>query len=333
MAQADTMNHRKRLERTLTGGPVDRPPVALWRHFPVDDQTPEGLAAAALDFQHRYDFDFIKVTPASSFCLKDWGVEDAWRGAVEGTREYTRRVIHNPEDWAALPMLDPTRGRLGAQLKCLRLLVAEVGGRTPVIQTIFSPLAQAKNLAGEERLLVHLRRYPQAVKAGLQIVARTTRRFIEAALKTGIDGVFYAVQHAQFGVLSLEEYRIFGKPFDLQVLAPVDRLWFNVLHLHGSEVMFTEFIDYPLQVVNWHDRETPPSLSEAQAQCSKVVCGGLQRWNTMVLGAPEEVEREAQEAIRATGGRRFILGTGCVVPTIVPRANLLAARRSVESQH
>ena len=77
---APTISHRQRLENVLSGEPPDRVPVSLWRHFPVDDQTPEGLAAATASFQRRYDFDFIKVTPSSSFCLKDWGVEDEWRG-------------------------------------------------------------------------------------------------------------------------------------------------------------------------------------------------------------------------------------------------------------
>ena len=31
------MNHRQRLEACISGNEVDRPPVALWRHFPVDD--------------------------------------------------------------------------------------------------------------------------------------------------------------------------------------------------------------------------------------------------------------------------------------------------------
>ena len=52
---------------------LDRPPVALWRHFPVDDQSPETLAAATLDFQHHYGFDLVKVTPASSFSIKGLG--------------------------------------------------------------------------------------------------------------------------------------------------------------------------------------------------------------------------------------------------------------------
>lgn len=323
-------SHRQRLEACLGDGQPDRPPVALWRHFPVDDQTPEGLAAATLDFQRAYDFDFVKVTPASSFCLKDWGADDDWRGDTEGTRDYTRRVIHTPDDWERLPILDPHAGHLGEQLACLRRLAKEPGADTPVIQTIFSPLAQAKNLAGGEVLLAHLRRYPDAVHAGLSAIAESTRRFVETALETGIAGVFYAVQHASYQLLCEAEYEAFGRAYDLLVLEPARRLWLNVLHLHGEEVMFDRFLDYPVAIINWHDRDTPPSLAEAQARFPGVACGGLPRERTMVLGTPEQVIAEARDAIQSTGGRRFILGTGCVLPIIAPRANILAARQVVE---
>ena len=63
------MTHYERLQACLAGEKLDRPPVALWRHFPVDDQAPETLAAATLNYQKTYDFDLVKVTPASSFCL------------------------------------------------------------------------------------------------------------------------------------------------------------------------------------------------------------------------------------------------------------------------
>ena len=90
-----TLSHRDRLF-TLLHEPssIDRPPVALWRHFPVDDQSSETLASATLFFQKSYDFDFVKITPASSFCLRDWGAEDVWEGNPEGTRRFTNtRVV------------------------------------------------------------------------------------------------------------------------------------------------------------------------------------------------------------------------------------------------
>jgi uroporphyrinogen decarboxylase len=325
------MNHLERLQACVGGGPIDHPPVALWRHFPVDDQTPQDLAAAALAFQRAYDFDLVKLTPASSFCLKDWGAQDEWRGSSEGTREYIHYVIQQPEDWERLPVLDPLKGFLGEQLTCLRLLIGELGSEVPVLQTIFNPLAQAKNLAGKNHLLVHIRSHPDAVHAGLKTIAETTRRFIEEASKAGIAGLFYATQHAQLGLLSIDEYQSFGTFYDLQLLEASQDLWLNMLHLHGEEVMFDQLSNYPVASINWHDRETYPSLKQAQERYSGVVCGGLQREQTMVLGTPEQVLAEARQAIQATQGRKFILGTGCVLPIIAPHGNILAARRSVET--
>jgi uroporphyrinogen decarboxylase len=328
------LTHCERLQACLANDPaLDRLPVALWRHSPVDDQSPERLAAATVDFQRRYDFDLVKVTPASSFCLKDWGAEDAWEGNPEGTRRYTRCAIEKPQDWERLPALDPSAPHLSGQLACLRLLRRELGPEIPLLQTIFSPLAQAKNLAGGERLIVHLRQHPEAVLKGLQTIAETTRRFVAAAIETGIAGLFYAVQHAQASLLTLDEYKTFGLPFDTISLEPAQGLWCNMLHLHGKDIYFsllTSSLSFP--IVNWHDRDTPPSLAEAKKHFAGVVCGGLRR-ETVVLGTPTKVRDEATEAIQQTQGRRFILGTGCVVPVIAPHGNILAARYSMEEEN
>jgi uroporphyrinogen decarboxylase len=322
------ITHTERIRTCLSGEQPDRPPVALWRHFPVDDQRPELLAAATLNFQRAYDFDLVKVTPASSFSLKDWGAEDEWQGNPEGTRGYEKRVIHDPRDWETLPALEPTAAHLSGQLACLRLIRAKLGEATPLLQTVFSPLAQARNLAGADTLLAHLRLYPEAVLKGLQTIAATTRRFVEASMETGIDGIFYAVQHAQAQLLSLDEYQTFGLPFDQQVLEPADDLWCNMLHLHGHQVYFSLVDQFNFQIVNWHDRETPPTLSEARKTFSGALCGGL-RQDTLVYRDQAEVLKEAADAIQQTSGRKFILSTGCVVPVIAPHGNYMAARKSV----
>ena len=323
------MTHHERLMACLQGEETDRPAVALWRHFPVDDQSSETLAAAALNFQHIYDFDLVKVTPASSFCLKDWGVEDAWMGDTEGTRRYTKRVIQTPKDWETLSALDPSAPHLAGQLACLRQIRASLGPDTPVLQTIFSPLAQAKNLVGGENLIAHIRKYPEAVRKGLETIALSTQRFVEAALETGIDGVFYAIQHAQAMLLTLEEYKTFGLPYDHKTLEPASGLWCNLLHLHGSDVYFEIVSEFSFQIVNWHDRDTPPSLAEAQGMFGGTVCGGLGR-DTLVYRKQDEIQREARDAIAQTQGKQLILSTGCVVPVIAPHGNITAARKSVE---
>jgi uroporphyrinogen decarboxylase len=322
---------RDRLKATLSGEVADRPPFALWRHFPVDDQSPQALAEATVAFQREIDCDFIKVTPASSFCVRDWGVVDVWQGSTEGTRTYTARRVVHPSDWAALEPLDPRSGSLGEHLQCLEAVVQAEGEACPVLATVFSPLAQAKNLAGGDLLLEHLKREPASVLSGLREIARTTIRFVEAARAVGIDGIFYAVQHASVRLLDRESYARFGLPFDREILEAAGGLWLNILHLHGEDIDFELAASLSTAVVNWHDRETLPRLQDGRRESGKAVCGGLSRIETLVLGDPSRVRAEAAEAMRETGGGRgLVLGTGCVVPVHAPRANLLAARRAVE---
>ena len=323
------MSKRERLEATVAGEAVDRPAIAFWRHWPGDDQRAGELARSTLDFQRAYDLDFIKCMPASNYCLLDWGAESRYLGHEEGVRAWGRRVIQQPEDWLRLPILDVRRGMLGESLRALSLIGRAVGEEVPFVQTVFSPLAQAKNLAGE-RLLADLRQHPEAVRAGLETIAETTVRYIEAARATGIAGIFLALQHATYDLLSEAEYREFGRPYDLRLLAAAQGLWFNVLHLHGDHLMFDLVADYPVQAINWHDRETPPSLQEALGRFPGALIGGLHRLETMVRGTPEEVQAEVQEALEQTAGRRLIVGTGCVLFLTTPLSNLRAAREAVE---
>jgi uroporphyrinogen decarboxylase len=145
----------------------------------------------------------------------------------------------------------------------------------------------------------------------------------------GIDGIFYAIQHAQKQIFSYEEYKLYGLLFDRETVEPARDLWCNMLHLHGQEVHFELAGELPFQIVNWHDRESHPSLAEARQLFRGVVCGGM-RQDTLVYLDATEVRKEAADAIQQTGGRQFLLGTGCVVPVIASHGNLLAARNSVE---
>jgi len=320
---------RERLEAAIAGDVADRPPVALWRHFPVDDQHPETLAEATLAFQRDFDFDFVKISPASSFALKDWGSEDEWRASPEGSRTYTKFVLQSPDDWQKLKPRDVTQGRLGQQLQCLDRLQQAFGNETPYIQTIFSPLSQAKNLAGREWLLSHIHQNPQAVLAGLEVITQTTIAFLEAACARGIAGIFYAVQHASYQYFDKAGYGMFGEVFDRRVLEAANGLWLNVLHMHGEQLMFDIAATYPVQVVNWHDRQTAPDLPTGKAALSAAVCGGVQRWDPLVLGEPDAVRAQALQALDSVDGRGIVLSTGCVVPVAAPRCNLKAVREAV----
>ena len=320
------MTRRERLEATVAGEAVDRVARALWRHFPVDDRRPADLAAATIEWQRAYDWDFVKVSPSSDYCLQDWGVRSEWVGGNEGSREYTCAPVHKPEDWARLHVLTPTEGALGGQISCLELLRDGLGPETPFIQTIFSPLAQAKNLAGRNRLLVHMRQHPELVHAGLETITRSTIQFVAACLSRGLAGIYYAVQLASYEVMSEHEYREFGEPYDRRILAAASDRWFNMVHLHGTHVMFDLVAGYPVHAVNWHDREAGPTLESGAERFQGAVCGGLEHWDDLLRGNPEQIEERISDAVAQTRGRRLIISSGCVSPINAPFCNLRAVR-------
>lgn len=325
------MSKHERLKAAISGQAVDRPPVVLWRHWPVDDQHPVSLAHSTIAFQRQYDFDFVKVTPSSSFCLRDWGAVDRWCGHYHGTRKYGPPVIGDADSWKSLRVLDPTTGALGAQLEALRLIRKELGADVPIIQTIFSPLAQAKNLVGHTNLIAQLRESPATLQSALETISETTSAFVTAVMESGIDGIFYALQHAQAHLLNSDEYHRFGVPYDQRILDSASGGWLNVLHLHGENVFFDLVAQYPVQIINWHDRETPPSLAEGQRRFGGAVCGGIRQEETLVLGTPLDVQAEVRDAIEQTGGSRLVIGTGCVTPITAPAGNIRAAREAVET--
>ena len=328
----DRLKKRERVEAAIAGDAVDRIPVSAWRHHPVDDQSPGTFAAATLAFQREFDFDFVKVTPASSYCLREWGVRDSWRGHAHGTREYNSPPINSLDDWGKIAIYDPRVGDMGKVLSALELIGAQLEAGTPFIPTIFSPLSQARNLAGDEKLLSHMRQEPDVIRGALQVITEQTLEFLEVCRATNMSGIFYAVQWASYVHLSETEYGVFGRPYDLQILRSVSDLWLNVLHMHGNDIMFEMATEYPAAIMNWHDMETEPNLRDGLERWSRAVCGGIRQEATLVQGSADEVRKEALKAIKTTGGRRLVLGTGCVTPIVTPYGNLRALRTVVEDK-
>lgn len=326
-----SLTKRKRLEAAIAGEPVDRLPVALWRHWPGDDQDAAALAAAHLKWQTDYDWDVLKVGPASSYSVVDWGMADRWDGHIEGTRTTTHLPVQTPSDWEALRPLDPGRGMLAEQIEALQLVGEGARADTPFIATIFSPLSMAKHMAGNEIVLSHMREHPDLFRIGLETLTESILRFIDAARQTGIAGIYYAVQHAAYPLLSRAEFETFGRPYDMRVLASASDLWCNIVHLHGSKVMFDLVADYPAAFINWHDRDTGISLAEGLARMGGAASGGVSQW-TIHQDNPEATLAEVRDAREQTNDRRLLLGTGCVIMTTTPLRNIRALRQSVDEK-
>ncbi len=324
------MNKRERIDAAIKREDVDRPPIALWRHFPGDDLDATKLARRVVDFQNEFDFDFVKVTPAAAYVAEMYG--GALRDAQnrEGTRVHVRRVVNEPRDWDKIRALDSSNAVFQRERAAIERIRVELGRGVPILQTIFSPLTAAKNLAGD-RLLSDLREHPGELHRALARLGMTTLRFARESIDAGADAIFFATQMASSDIFTLEEYRAFGQPYDLTILNELrGKVDFILLHAHGENIYFDLLAKYPVQILNWHDRLTPPTLAEAKPRFHGALAGGIDEWSLLASGTAEQIQTQVRDAIQQTGGEGLIVASGCVIPIDTPEENIRAAREAVE---
>src|SRR5436305_154881 len=108
----DRMSKRERVQAALKGDEVDRVPISVWGHFASDPRTGEEVADACIQFQKRFDWDFVKMMPSGMYFPQALGCELTPGGGPGGTNELATSVVNRASDWANLSDLDPTKGWL-----------------------------------------------------------------------------------------------------------------------------------------------------------------------------------------------------------------------------
>ncbi len=323
------MHKRERLHAAIHQQKVDRPPIALWRHFPGDDLDPEKHARRAIEFQKQYDFDFVKVTPAASYVAEMYGGELTDAGNREGTRNHARRVINDWRDWKKIEPIPNDHPVIQRERETIRRIRAELGKDVPILQTLFSPLSCARTLAGD-RLIQDMREHPGEVMHALQHLGTTMERFAHASIDAGADALFLASQVASRDVLTAEESRAFGQQYNLALINELrGHVDFVLLHIHGENIYYEHLFKYPVQIINWHDRKTAPTLRQGKALFHGAVAGGIDEWGVLQT-TPEAIRAQVQDAIQQTDGIGLLVAAGCVIPLDTSDENIRAARQAVE---
>lgn len=326
------MDKRERLQLTISGESADRMPVALWRHFPGDDQRAADLARSHILWMERYDWDFLVVMPAKHYMVMDYGLFTEWSGNEWGHHRVVKSPVERTLHWTDLRVMDGRRGQFGRQLQCLPLIRSSLPADTPILHVIYSPLAQARQLAGDDLLLRSLRTQPDRLRTGLNTLTETTLRFLETLRRdTKLDGILYVTDSASYTFISEDEYIQFGLPYDSKVLEAIaPEWWLNVVQLNGAVPMLHLFASLPIQALNWSSVEARPTLDRAQFDFRGAFCAGLGEAQHLLHGTPTTVQDAAMQAIDTMNRRRLILGAGHEIAITSPRSNIQAVRDVVQ---
>lgn len=326
------ISHRKRIEAALSFQTADRLPYSMWMHFPNRDRHPRRLAELSLAMQKRLDTDFVKFMPYGLYSATDYGLDlDVYPGWNNAPTAH-KPLIETVEDWDRIGPLSGTEGEYTIVLEAQRIFSTMNDEGVPFLQTLFSPMTTAAKLCSRELLMEHIAQDPARVGRALEHITATTIQFARASIALGADGFFFATQMSTTDIIDPATHAKFVKQYDLLILESVKKdTWFNVMHVHGANAMLREVQDYPVQALNWHDRDDGPSMNEVRTYSDKAFIGGLS-WGENWLGKTDEAAiAEVKEVAASQGGKGIILGPGCVIDPATPESRLKLIKQTVSS--
>ena len=305
------MDKKQRVKAALRGEPVDRIPASFWFHFPHEQASGAPMAAAHLAYYRQADPDFLKVMNDNGYPAPEGG-------------------IHTPADWRKLRLPPLSAAPFQAQLEGLKRIVDAIGHETLIITTIFNPYSVGNNLS-DHQVTAHMAADPQAVGAGLAVIAEGQALLAQACLDAGADGIYFSAQGGEADRFDREAFERYIKSSDVKVLEAVrDRATFNLLHICAHNVRLDEYAGYPAHAVNWSTQWENLSLAEGWKLFDMALVGGMDQRGPLVDGSPAQIAAEAAAAVAEVGRRRFILGAGCTLPNDINVANI---RLAIEAAH
>jgi uroporphyrinogen decarboxylase len=306
------MTKRERVLSAIKGELPDRIPFSFWYHFRwLEFPSGEPLAKAELEFYNMYDPDFLKVMHDIPFELP------------QGINK-----IDAPVDWYKLDILEEDSLNFSAQLKALDIIIRNLSDDGFIIDTIFNTFSYAEKLTGK-RTLEHLKENPKALHYGLEIIARSMANFVKAMKELGVSGIYMAVQGANTDIMDETTYREHFLPYDMIIWESSRGFPFNILHLHGNNLIFNILHTFNPATVTWSNRLTPPTLTEARNLYSGCVAAGLNE-EGIIRYTPEYVKKEVLKSIVEAGANKLIIAPGCAIPTETPKENLFAIKEILE---
>ena len=313
------MTRRERVMAALAGKPVDRVPVSAWAHFFEKESPVDVFVKSMLDFQEKYDWDFMKIHSPFQYHLEDWGSVYTQSGKPGEWPVCVNYPIKEAADWKKLKVLDPHRGALGDMLDAVKKIKVGLKGEVPFIMTVFSPMMIANQLAGFNAGRTDFKKYYDSnrnlLAGALEVITETFCLFVTELKRIGVDGLFFATKEANDDFMTALEYQSFARPFDERILDVVSDCPFNMLHVCGDKIHLKEMADYPVTMIHWDafTGHNPNYRDGKEIVQDRVAIGGGPNRVAMTKATTEKVKKDLKKTMEESDEHHFLLGPGCSV--------------------
>lgn len=341
----NTWTKWQRVEAVLNGELADRPPVTCYHHFPeFEHGGAELMAKTFLEFQKRYDWDFIKMSPRAVYYYEAWGNIYDYDNYNDVVPMRTSNLVQDYRDLDKICEMTGDEAIWAEQYETARLVVRGAANDIPVFAGAFTPIGILLNLCGyrsigryressreESRLIKLCMEHPQKVHRALKNIANTMAKYCENMKKTGVTGVFYAaLGMARTDYFTMEEWNEFCKPYDLIVMEPIKDMP-NLVHTCGIYGNPDRFTDYPCKAIHWAASASgnPPMKSSTSWLKGKIAMGGC---DERPFGEDKAglIDAICQRTLTSMKETPFIMAPECSVSPKTLDSELIAFRTSVE---
>lgn len=311
------MTKKERVLSVMKKQPVDQIPAGFWFHY-RSDYSVQQMIDAHMELFRETDMDVIKIMQDYPYpisgeinCAEDW-----YRIQIKGT---------DSEEFAK--MADVIRG-----------IRKEAGEDVLIFQTMFGPFKAASMAFGDDVLMKYSKEAPEAVAAGVKIIADGLEEWAKGYLEAGADGIYYSAQFGEIGRFEKEEWEKLVRPYDLQILGVSEAREdaYNILHICGEpEYAFKThvdwFQDYPADLINWSVKDNQFTLKEGQEIYSSAILGGMNNKGNVLKGSKEAIQNEVKEILDQFGTTGIMIGADCTIQG--ENISLELIRTAVEAAH
>lgn len=293
------MKKSERVLAVMKNREVDCVPAGFWFHY-NSEYTVQEMIDAHIKLYRETGMDVIKI-------MQDYPYPVTGR-------------ITNEKDWYQVGMKRTDSEEFGKMAEIIRGIRREAGDDVLIFQTMFGPFKAASMTFGDDVLMKYSKEAPEAVAAGVGVIADVLEEWARGYLEAGADGIYYSAQFGEIGRFEQQEWEKLVKPSDLQILQVAASMpdKYNILHICGEaeyefKTWVERFSEYPADLVNWSVKDNDYSLEKGRDTFGKAILGGMNNKGNILNGPKEAIEEEVISILDSFGTRGIMIGADCTI--------------------
>ena len=179
------MTKKERVLAVMKKEQVDMIPAGFWFHY-KSDYTVQQMIDEHMKLFRTTDMDIIKI-------MQDYPYP------ISGK-------ITCADDWYHIQVKGTDSEEFAKMAEIIRGIRKEAGKDVLIFQTMFGPFKAASMTFGDDVLMKYSKEAPEAVAAGVKIIADALEEWTKGYLEAGADGIYYSAQFGEIGRFEKNEW-------------------------------------------------------------------------------------------------------------------------------